>query len=1039
MQGGLSENQLTLIETDEKNIELDSTGQSGSDINNHANKYKLSGEGLFFSNNGGQTWNVGVTPKGINADYIKVGSLDASKISIVDGEYLYFLWDKGGITAYRTPQATKDGGNYFQDFARFNKYGLSLVENGQIKLRAGYNYTSKNTETNGRISDEMDIDSNSEIGFYLYNDQGNAIFKAESTKNAYQSAQITLKGEIYTSDTVNYKEKGYENLKYLYQNAYIFDKYNAPEVIEEKNYKNTDFKNILSKKDFINAIITKWYNEKTDNKVSYITDDIYINYSINLMGKIKKADIYNEKDKTFYRVNTAQIKVQTSSDITEENKMSLKEKGDNYIQSFYNLSDCNEIVTLYFTENTDKSINICVTNDNFMQIFYLSANKPEKSLKATNTLSQESIVYLEKTVNSTNNRQPLPKKEITLYFHSESNTGYVNQSNYDINKDETVKLLEGETELYINNKVLLNENENENRRTTSQGDHRLFSCIRRNNEKIGNIFTIKKDGSLYFGGTVTDFNETGQDYQIDNDNTLKPCVTIKDEGIRITNDGKLSMDLTLFTDIKTGTPLMDIIADAVNSVGVASHGHKIEKINFNKDTCLLYGPKNKSEADALDILSKKSDAIDDCGYYLSKLFKGEKCSIPVGGTTSQDFKWTGRIPIGELNEELVSLTCIDTKTSTFSSGSNWSYNSEHSTTYKDWYWCGDSRTEGLINSTKVNGKAKVGAGVDTLKDFISNGLKNDAKGKNLVLWWGVNDRKVDEYIKLYKDLAEDFQGKIIVLTVGPVFNTSTNIDDNVRTIGEEGGGGTTTLTTFNKEINDFNKKLISDLSDIIVLNIDECITTLTKTYSKKDLAAGEGNGLHYSSLCYKLIEEWVRGQITVVDGSERAQGRQDVPKIFAALTSVGYDRNAALGILGNMEAESSFYSNIWEGGTYSSDEELNSFKTATDFANTYYYVDGDYKGYGFGLIQFSNTGENGNKALLFNKSKELGLPLSSILLQASVIPQSDPDAALDKMNNKTLEEAVKQFLYYVEVPANKEQKLEGRLANAQALINEFNL
>ena len=121
LQGGLSENQLTLIETDEKNIELDSTGQSGSDINNHANKYKLSGEGLFFSNNGGQTWNVGVTPKGINADYIKVGSLDASKISIVDGEYLYFLWDKGGITAYRTPGATKEGENYFQDFTRFNK------------------------------------------------------------------------------------------------------------------------------------------------------------------------------------------------------------------------------------------------------------------------------------------------------------------------------------------------------------------------------------------------------------------------------------------------------------------------------------------------------------------------------------------------------------------------------------------------------------------------------------------------------------------------------------------------------------------------------------------------------------------------------------------------------------------------------------------------------------------------------------------------------------------------------------------------------
>lgn len=195
MQGGLSENQLTLIETDEKNIELDSTGQSGSDINNHANKYKLSGEGLFFSNNGGQTWNVGVTPKGINADYIKVGSLDASKISIVDGEYLYFLWDKGGITAYRTPQVTI-GENYFQDFARFNKYGLSLVEDGNIKLRAGYQYRGS-----GKISEEEEISGDTPLGFYLYNSEGREIFSTQAGKDAEETARIQLSGEIFVTDS----------------------------------------------------------------------------------------------------------------------------------------------------------------------------------------------------------------------------------------------------------------------------------------------------------------------------------------------------------------------------------------------------------------------------------------------------------------------------------------------------------------------------------------------------------------------------------------------------------------------------------------------------------------------------------------------------------------------------------------------------------------------------------------------------------------------------------------------------------------------
>jgi hypothetical protein len=49
----LDSNNLTLINTKENNIELDSQGQAGSDINNHSNKYKLNGQGLFFSNNGG--------------------------------------------------------------------------------------------------------------------------------------------------------------------------------------------------------------------------------------------------------------------------------------------------------------------------------------------------------------------------------------------------------------------------------------------------------------------------------------------------------------------------------------------------------------------------------------------------------------------------------------------------------------------------------------------------------------------------------------------------------------------------------------------------------------------------------------------------------------------------------------------------------------------------------------------------------------------------------------------------------------------------
>jgi hypothetical protein len=153
---------------------------------------------LFFSNNGGQTWNTGVGPSGINADYIKVGSLDAGKIKIVDNDFLYFYWDKDGIVALREPQSIND--QILNSYAMFNRYGLSLVENGKIKLRAGYEF---NSPLNGKINTETQQSNN--LGFYLYDNSGQPIFKTESsTTNSEirdkQTARLSLRGEMFITD-----------------------------------------------------------------------------------------------------------------------------------------------------------------------------------------------------------------------------------------------------------------------------------------------------------------------------------------------------------------------------------------------------------------------------------------------------------------------------------------------------------------------------------------------------------------------------------------------------------------------------------------------------------------------------------------------------------------------------------------------------------------------------------------------------------------------------------------------------------------------
>lgn len=220
LQGTLDKNNLTLLNTDENNIKMDSTGTSGSDINNHANKYKLNGQGLFFSNDGGVHWNVGVGPSGINADYIKVGTLDAGKIRIVDSSYIYFAWDKDGIYAYRDPSS----GGSTRDYALYNRNGLSLIKNGNLRLRAGYSRTTDDTQ-------------GLDIGFYLYNDEGKVIFSTDTndgnTSNLDKSARLLLKGEMFTTNDASWNQGDF---RYTYSDRLIKT---TPTIYKLVNYSSS--------------------------------------------------------------------------------------------------------------------------------------------------------------------------------------------------------------------------------------------------------------------------------------------------------------------------------------------------------------------------------------------------------------------------------------------------------------------------------------------------------------------------------------------------------------------------------------------------------------------------------------------------------------------------------------------------------------------------------------------------------------------------------------------------------------------------------
>lgn len=73
LQGALDNGDLTLVDSNNSNIVIDDEGTAGQGLTNSTSKYKLNGQGLYFSTDGGATWNLGAGPQGINADYIKLG------------------------------------------------------------------------------------------------------------------------------------------------------------------------------------------------------------------------------------------------------------------------------------------------------------------------------------------------------------------------------------------------------------------------------------------------------------------------------------------------------------------------------------------------------------------------------------------------------------------------------------------------------------------------------------------------------------------------------------------------------------------------------------------------------------------------------------------------------------------------------------------------------------------------------------------------------------------------------------------------------
>lgn len=527
LQGALDTNDLTLLDTDENNIQVDNTGTSGSDINNHANKYVLNGQGLFFSNDGGQHWSVGVGPSGINADYIKVGTLDAGKIRIADSAYVYFSWDKDGIVAYRDPQALTTDAKNINDAAIFNKYGLSIVADGNIKLRAGYSF---NNENSGAISEEDTLGD--EIGFYLYNNNGEPIFQTTASSNGdRESAIIKLIGEMMVSNTLAVQKSGGDKFtdkvrpltygSFGYATPKEIPNWHTSSETDEETQITTYFFNATGN-EFTNDLIATYLfgNEPDKTSIEIRRDSNVTTYTKSGVTTVPFTNVYLGTDES--HINQ---KVLTKYGV------SVSRSGQTVTNYYFNIGDIhgNNTKKCFINNGGDFAANTSIT-------FYNGVDSTAVPVYGNGTT--QTLYYWEETGNV------LIKKTKVVYVLPEGT--YASREA----GGGTPTSVDSTVGLYLNNPSMNDGN------ATGHGNQRLLVCCVQNGDKVSNLFAVTKDGTVSFGGTIE--GET-------NAANLSDKITIPDAKMLVDSDGNLFISFSSIVDPNTHWKLDEYIANEISN------------------------------------------------------------------------------------------------------------------------------------------------------------------------------------------------------------------------------------------------------------------------------------------------------------------------------------------------------------------------------------------------------------------------------------------------------------------------------------------
>lgn len=176
LQNSININNELVFKSQNEAIFQDSTGLTLSDTTDPSKKTKLTSGGLFISVDGGVTWKNAIRGEGVSTQYLTSGSINTEDISILDGQFPTFRWDKYGLNAFEAVYENDTlVGIVDNNYIRFDQFGIY-----------GVNQSGNNTPLNPKSLDEVKENAFFGLirnGFFLKSKEENGMVEISSENN----------------------------------------------------------------------------------------------------------------------------------------------------------------------------------------------------------------------------------------------------------------------------------------------------------------------------------------------------------------------------------------------------------------------------------------------------------------------------------------------------------------------------------------------------------------------------------------------------------------------------------------------------------------------------------------------------------------------------------------------------------------------------------------------------------------------------------------------------------------------------------------